>query len=119
MHQDHKTRITGVVQDQLAKEKLIGEDAWCEVSFGLVLFQPQGPDGQPVPNVQPQILLGWNVLVSLKTNLLGHPDYALAAPIPMPLPPDQMFRQAASMLLAAVRQKKEQEESIPVGVPKQ
>jgi hypothetical protein len=107
---DHTTRLQAVVKDALKDSSLLGEKYGYNLAQGLVLH-PEIVGGKPTGGTQ--LTLGWNLIVSMRHPLLGYPDIALAAPVPMTLPPDHILREMSAALLEAVRAKRDEELKSP------
>jgi hypothetical protein len=101
---DHTTRLNNVVKGALTEAARVGETFGYNVAQGLCI-QPKTIGGKQVGQ---DIAFGWTVTVSTRHPWLGYPDIVLAAPIPLPLPPEDAFRKIAVTLLTKVREAKEE-----------
>lgn len=95
---DHNARISGLVRAHL-KTLALGQAAGSAVTQGYVLTVDQ--------HGEQALKVGWLVMVTIpqRIRLLGVPDSDIGVTVPIAgvLPPDDIFRQAVSLLLEKCR----------------
>lgn len=99
MSTDHSRRIWKLCDDTL-RQAALGEPYGLFVEF---CFAPEIVNGQ-VAGFKP----AWMVCVTIRNSGLGLPDIGNGAPVFGLVPPDELFRQAATALLELDRKQREE-----------